>query len=211
MVINRKKRTILEFGTGFSTLVLSEAMQRTFNIDEKRFLNDNRVKDPYSIHTVDNEKKYIDISRKRIPKEFKEYARFYKSTVDMKLFNSRITTQYNNLPHINPDMIYIDGPDQFKVKGNINGWSTRQSDMLPMSSDVLLIEPFLLKGTHIIIDGRGANSIFIKNNLQREWNYEYNKGSDRHIFELGGRTIGRYNTNLNNYQKSINELTGQYI
>ena len=119
----------------------------------------------------------------------------------MKLFSSRITTQYNKLPHINPDLIYIDGPDQFKVKGDINGWSTRQSDMLPMSSDVLLIEPFLLKGTHIIIDGRGANAIFIKI-IYREWKYEYNEESDRHIFELHGKSIGRYNSMLNSYQKN---------
>ena len=61
-----------------------------------------------------------------------------------------------------------------------------------MSADVLLIEPFLRPGTIIIVDGRGSNSEFIKNNLKRKWNYKYLKYTDQHIFSLVAKSWGTY-------------------
>ena len=55
----------------------------------------------------------------------------------MTKFNGRVCTQYKKLPLCNPDFIYVDGPDQFKVKGHINGISTRHKDFMPMQSDLL--------------------------------------------------------------------------
>ena len=40
---------------------------------------------------------------------------------------------------------------------------------MPMSCDILKIEHFLKPGTIIVVDGRAANSRFIKKNLQRNW------------------------------------------
>ena len=37
----------------------------------------------------------------------------------MTSFNGRICTQFKKLPLINPDLIYLDGPDQFNIKGNV--------------------------------------------------------------------------------------------
>ena len=31
-------------------------------------------------------------------------------------FNGRIATEYLNLPKCSPDFIYLDAPDQFKIK-----------------------------------------------------------------------------------------------
>ena len=42
------------------------------------------------------------------------------SDVEMTLFQDRISTQYKKMPLCNPDFIYLDGPDQFKVKKDIN-------------------------------------------------------------------------------------------
>ena len=41
------------------------------------------------------------------------------------------------------DFIFLDGPDQFKVKGHINNISTNNLDMMPMSCDILKYENFL--------------------------------------------------------------------
>ena len=59
----------------------------------------------------------------------------------MTTFNDRICTQYKKLPLCNPDFIYLDS-DQFNVKNNINGISTRHKDMMPMVCDVLKMEYF---------------------------------------------------------------------
>ena len=62
-----------------------------------------------------------------------------------------------------------------------------------MSADILTIENFLLPGTLIVVDGRTANAIFIKNNLQRDWEYSYSEKFDQHFFELIEKPLGPYN------------------
>ena len=62
-----------------------------------------------------------------------------------------------------------------------------------MSADILTIENFLLPGTLIVVDGRTANAIFIKNNLQRDWEYSYSEKFDQHFFELKEKPLGLYN------------------
>ena len=92
---------------------------------------------------------------------------FYFSDVEMTLFNNRICTQYKKVPLCNPDFIYLDGPEQFAVKKDINGISTRYKDMMPMVCDILKFEYFYTPGTLIVCDGRGANAKFLRDNFKR--------------------------------------------
>ena len=62
-----------------------------------------------------------------------------------------------------------------------------------MAADILLFEPFLLPGTLIIVDGRTANARFLKNNLQREWDYCHLDAEDIHVFELIEAPLGKLN------------------
>ena len=62
----------------------------------------------------------------------------------MNLYNNLIVNSYNKLPNCNPDLIYIDGPDQFDVHGKVGGITTNHPDFLPISSDMLKIEHFLI-------------------------------------------------------------------
>jgi hypothetical protein len=120
----------------------------------------------------------------------------------MTTFNNKICTEYENMPLINPDFIYLDGPDQFNVSKNINGFSTRHKDMMPMACDILKYEYFLTPGTIIICDGRAANAMFLKNNFQRKWTYQNDTKNDQHIFYLDDPCLGKYNKlQLNYYNK----------
>ena len=123
---------------------------------------------------LENDKKFLNISKKRIKlfKSLKNLKINYKfSEVEMTTFNNRIATSYKKLPTCNPDFIYLDGPDQFNIKGNINSFSTRHKDLMPMSCDLLKIEYFLTPGTIIICDGRAANAKFLKDHFKRNWLY----------------------------------------
>ena len=111
----------------------------------------------------------------------------------MSTFNDRICTFYKSLPNINPDFIYVDGPDQFNIKSEVAGWSTRHKDIMPMTGDLLRIEHFLTPGTIIVFDGRAANARFFKSNIQRNWNYQYDSMYDQHIFNLNEEPLGRFN------------------
>lgn len=193
LITSRKVTTILEFGVGKSTIVMADALKKN---KEKYFdyvKNNLRRSNPFELHSVDNSRYWISYVKKSLPNELKEFVKFYYSPVYMSTFNGRVCTFYKKLPNICPDFIYLDGPDQFNVRRNINGISTRSMDRLPMAADILLFEHFLLPGTMILVDGRTANSRFLLSNLQRKWEYKHFPEEDIHIFELLEEPLGPYN------------------
>ena len=198
-VLINKRTTILEFGSGWSTLIFSLALKE---LEDKFYNKVNllRRNNPFELFVVENEKKYLNISKKRI-KKFNKHLNiknpvkinYYLSNVEMTLFNNRICTQYQRLPLCNPDFIYLDGPDQFNVKKDINGISTRHKDMMPMSCDILKFEYFYTPGTIIVCDGRSANAKFLKDNFKRNWKYLHDYNNDHHIFYLCDPILGKHN------------------
>tara|TARA_B100000780_G_C21123505_1_gene455319 strand:- start:826 stop:1617 length:792 start_codon:yes stop_codon:yes gene_type:complete len=202
-IISNKRTTVMEFGSGWSSLVMALALSELCSKYSKDILKLRR-NNPFELFIVENEKKFLNITKKRL-KKFKNKINikinYFYTDVLMTMHNGFITTKYKKLPICNPDFIYLDGPDQFNVKGNCDGISIRHIDMMPMNSDILKIEYFLVPGTIIIVDGRGANSIFLKNNFQRKWFYKYDKIFDQHVFALNDPSIGRYNDLLLKFYK----------
>ena len=120
----------------------------------------------------------------------------------MCTFNGRIASEFVNHPQINPDFIYLDGPDQFEIFGKINNLTISNYEFMPMSSDILKYENFLTPGTIIVVDGRTVNARFLKNNFQRKWNYYYDFKNDQSIFYLKEGALGKLNQiQLNFYSK----------
>ena len=111
----------------------------------------------------------------------------------MGKFNDRICTYYEKFPNIRPDLIYLDAPDQFIAEGLVNGITTAHTDRMPMAADILTIEHFLQPGTFILVDGRTANSRFLKSNFQRNWIYQEDPIADINTFELDEPPLGILN------------------
>jgi hypothetical protein len=194
-VFLNKRTTLLEFGSGYSSLIFSIALEDL----KKKFQNkvaNLRRNNPFELFIVENEKKFFNITKKRI-KNFihtnKVKINYHFSNCKMSRFEGRIVTEYEKLPLCNPDFIYLDGPDQFSIKGNINNISTRHKDMMPMMCDILKFEYYLTPGTIIVIDGRGANSKFLKDYFKRNWLYKNDEQNDQHIFYLNDPILGKYN------------------
>ena len=202
-ILNNKRTTVMEFGSGWSSLVMALALTEL----KKKYsstISKLRRNNPFELFIIENEKKYFSISKKRLKKFSKKInikINYLSTDVIMTTYKGIISTEYRKLPLCNPDFIYLDGPDQFNIKGDCNGISIRHIDMMPMNSDILKIEYFLVPGTIVVVDGRGANSNFLKNNLQRKWSYKYDKMFDQHIFVLNDQSIGRYNDLLLNFYK----------
>jgi hypothetical protein len=198
-ILINKRTTILEFGSGWSTLIFSLVLRELRNKFSKQ-LKLLRRNNPFELFVVENEKKYLNITKNRI-KKFNKFLKikdpikinYHLTDVEMSTFNDRICTQYKKLPLCNPDFIYLDGPSQFSVKKDINGISTRHKDMMPMVSDILKLEHFYTPGTIIVCDGRAANAKFLRDNFQRNWKYINDKTSDQHIFLLNDPMLGKYN------------------
>lgn len=186
-----KRTTILEMGTGWSSLIFAHALE----INKRKYFNkvkELRRNNAFELHCVDDMRKYLSTSKKRLPNNLSKKSFFHFSLAEMTTFNGRICTQYKKMPLINPDLIYLDGPDQFNIKNKINNISTNHKDMMPMSCDILRIEHFLTPGTIIITDGRAANARFLKENLQRGWDYYYDNNNDQHLFFLNEKPLGIY-------------------
>ena len=190
LITTRKVTTILEFGVGKSSVVFDHALE----YNKKKHLSfvkkNLRRSHPFECYSIDNSKKWID----QVKKEFKtKNVHYHYTPCRHSTFNDRICTLYDNIPNICPDLIYLDGPDQFSPEGSINGISTNSPDRLPMSADILKFEHFLLPGTLIVIDGRTANARFLKANLQRQWEYYNFENYDQHVFELKEKPLGPFN------------------
>ena len=198
-ILINKRTTVLEFGSGWSTLIFSLALNELSN----KFSNEVkklRRNNPFELYVVENEKKYLNISKNRILKFNKHLKikkpikiKYFLSDVEMTTFNNIICTQYKKLPLCNPDFIYLDGPGQFNIKKDINGISTRHKDMMPMICDILKFEYFYTPGTIIVCDGRAANAKFLKDHLKRKWKYINDRKNDQHLFCLVDPVLGKYN------------------
>ena len=198
-VLINKRTTILEFGSGWSTLIFSLALKELAN----KFTNQIkhlRRNNPFELFVIENEKKYLNITKNRILKFNKILKikkpikiRYFLSDVEMTTFQDRICTQYKKLPLCNPDFIYLDGPNQFNVKKEVNGINTKHKDLMPMVCDILKLEYFYTPGTIIICDGRAANSKFMKDHFKRKWEYFNDRKKDQHLFWLVDPELGKYN------------------
>jgi len=193
LVLDRKVTTILEFGTGKSTIILSHALNINRELHAEYVEKNMRRSNPFELHSVDADADFIRFSQANIPNELSERTFLHHSGVMMSEFNGRICTVYSKLPNICPDFIYLDAPGQFCPSGDIRNITTAHPDRLPMSADLLAIEHFLLPGTFILVDGRTANARFLECNFQRNWVYNYHTSSDIHTFELMEEPLGKYN------------------
>lgn len=196
-IVLNKRTTILEFGSGWSSLVFSIALNNLKNKFEKQIKNLRR-NNPFELFVLENNKKFLNISKNRIIKYNKINKIYSKnhycfSDIVMTNYNGKIATEYKKLPLCNPDFIYLDGPDQFDVKGDVNNISTRHKDMMPMVCDILKFEYYYTPGTIIVTDGRSANAKFLKDNFKRNWLYKNDSEYDQHIFYLNDSCLGKYN------------------
>ena len=144
-IILNKRTTILEFGSGWSTIIFAKALNdlnQKFSKD-KKFLRRNNF---CELFTIENEKKFMNMTKRNL-KYFKKKTdlskvHFHFTDLQMTTFNGLISTEYKTLPMCSPDFIYLDGPGQFSAKGKINGINTSHYDLVPMACDILKIEFF---------------------------------------------------------------------
>lgn len=193
LVRKRRVTTILEFGCGWSTLVLAHALRMNrdeFSLEVRSVL---RRSNAFELHVVDDMPNYLAVAKERLPSSLAELTVFSSSEVHMTTFGGRICTEYQTLPNICPDFVYLDAPSQYSVHGSRNGITTAHPDRVPMACDLLKIEHFLLPGTLIVVDGRTANARFLRSNLQRSWRYEHDQEGDVHYLELAEPPLGKYN------------------
>ena len=194
LIRQRKSFTVLEFGVGFSTVIIADALKKN-QADWQQLPDPPAIRNRFQFQcfSVDSSQKWIDRTQERLPEPLRQFVNFQFSTVKIGTYNGQICHYYQNLPDIVPDFIYLDGPDPQTVEGSINGMSFQCMERTVMSGDLLLMEPILIPGTFVLIDGRTNNARFLKNNLKRDYDFHWDKEGDVTTIELIEERLGKYN------------------
>jgi Methyltransferase domain len=193
MIRDRHSFTVLEFGVGYSTLVIADALQKN-EADWESLPNKPAIRNrfPFQVFSVDASEHWVASAKARIPKSLEPRIHLHHSSVRIGTFQERMCHFYDNLPDVVADLIYLDGPAP-NVQGSINGMSFQCDERTVMSGDLLLMEPILLPGTLILVDGRTNNARFLQRNFQRNWKMTYDREGDVTTFELVEDRLGPYN------------------
>ena len=181
--------TVLEFGCGYSTFVIADALsenKRRWDALENKPEVRNIYK--FKFYSVDTNNEWLLELSNKLGNYHKSH--FRHSSCLVSVFNQQLCHFYTKLPDIVPDFIYIDGPDPEQVGGHINGMTFR--GRTPMSADLLLMEPTLIPGTMVLIDGRTNNARFLINNLKRPW-FECPTEEDYTLLRLEEPKLGKIN------------------
>ena len=192
--------SIMEFGSGWSTSVLSLALYENFVEYGDRHLAQVRHPNPFRLLTIDASAEYMEIALGRIPITQREKIDVIVSTPQLIDLGGFICHQFPDVPNFSPDLIYLDGPDHDQVKGEIRGFKYLKSFTQPMGADILALEPFLWPETIIVTDGRTANARFLESRLQREWQSLHDPFGDRTIFRLNETALGLISENHINFR-----------
>lgn len=183
--------TVLEFGCGYSTFAISEALKvnrdRYNALDPKPPVRNTRLFKGYS---VDTNREWLKEVRNKLDDD---NINLWHSPCDVGLFNGQICHYYTKMPDIVPDFIYLDGPDPLQVDGSINGLSWKCPERTPMSADILLMEPTLIPGTVILVDGRTNNFRFLKQSVKRLWMFNNDRENDVSWMRLEEDRLGKIN------------------
>ncbi len=193
----RMSVTALEFGVGYSTIVLADALARNqAAYDALPTPPRLRAQSPFRVHTVDASRDWLNHTRRRLSEALTGRVHFHHSSVSVGTWNGRLCHFYDSLPDIVPDFIYLDGPDPKDVQGSLRGLSFRAPDRTVMAADLLAMESVLLPGCTILCDGRVNNARFLAANFQRPFVLLMPPSTDITIFYLNEPPLGPHSHDL---------------
>jgi hypothetical protein len=201
IVTTRKVFSAVEFGVGYSTVVIADALMKNQQawdrlIDKPQI----RYATPFVLHSVDAGSTWINATMRLVPDHLKSRVRFHQSGVKVATFTGRYCHYYEQLPDVIPDFLYIDGPDPATVSGCLNGISWKNKERIVMSADLLALEPLFLPGALVLFDGRTLNARFIAGHLFRNWSIARDEKNDITVLELQERPLGSINHRILEYQ-----------
>jgi hypothetical protein len=194
IIRQRRCFTVLEFGLGYSTVILADALQKNQE-DWERLPQRPQIRNRFmfQLFSVDSSSHWIERQKQMFPSHLLDRVHFHYSEVEIGLFNGQLCHFYRNLPDIVPDLVYLDGPSAKDVKGSINGLSFMCEERTVMSGDLLLMESTFLPGTFIIVDGRTNNCRFLQRHFTRDYEVKWDRDGDVTTFELIEERLGKYN------------------
>lgn len=192
MIRERQAKVVLEFGCGYSTLVIAKSLEKNKSEWDGNIRPFKTDKNLFTVNVVEanNDGRWMAETVVNIRQRMNaDNIHVTTCPIMVGTFRDMICHYYTKIPNILPDFIYLDGPDPKDANGNIRGIHFNHPEALPMAADILFIEPILLPGTTILIDGRQANVRFLQRNFQRLWEYDHDDQVDMSWLTLRERPL----------------------
>jgi hypothetical protein len=168
-VIDNCVISILEFGSGWSTLAFAMAMSENKMRYAETYPNFHRNPHPFKLCSVDNSQAFLTKAISRIGAENQGLVIPWLASPHLRPLNGIPVTEWLPVPRIDYDLIYIDAPEPEQVLGSDQMIEIATIHDLPMAADILINEPYILPQTSILIDGRTSNARFLQANCYRNW------------------------------------------
>lgn len=201
IITSRRATTILEFGVGYSTIFIADALKYNSENYRPYVLKNLRRSHPFKVFSIDSNKKYLNLFKKKIPKKLLKFINLSYSSASITTFNDQICSKLNKIPNVTPDFIYVDGPSFLDVKGNIDGVHFKDKDRTALNCNLLKIENLLLPGTLILWDGQTNNARFNSSNFKRKWFSKRIEKNDISFSEQIEDSLGYLNKRQINFSK----------
>lgn len=160
-VRKRKPHCVLEFGSGFSTVMIAQALWE--NAQEP---NGYRGK----IYSLDSEKEWARASAEAMPSHLAGFWDIAYGPAEETEYAGIPVFRHLGVPDVAPDLIYIDGPALTKKR--------------QVAIDALFLEEHFQPGLCIIIDGRRRQADFFLQHFKRRYRFKRNRIFKNFIFEL---------------------------
>jgi hypothetical protein len=190
LVRERKPFQVLEFGSGFSTIVMACALKQNWG----DYLDCRPIGPMWPqpcIVSIESSEEWMENTRQKVEKAgLAEFAKIIFSTTTIGEHQGQVCHFYDELPDVVPDFVYLDGPDPSTVQGSINGLSFKNPKRTVMSGDILKYESTLLPGFFMIVDGRTNNARFLQRMFTRKYAVQYHLQADATTFELMETRLG---------------------
>ncbi len=182
--------SILEFGSGWSTLALALALQENFVDFGDAHKRSVRHPNPFQLLTLDASEKWQGVALSRLSETERLRVTSKVVTPQLGYFEGSYCHFNDFIPNFTPDLIYLDGPDHDQVVGEQFGFKYDERFTPPMSADLLRIEPYLWPETVIVADGRTSNVRFLESRFKRNWQVLHDPFGDRSLFRINEPAFG---------------------
>lgn len=190
----RKCITVLELGGGISSKIIAHSLMLNHQ-KYKNKIGAVRRSDPFKLHSLEAEKDYAEITLQSLG-DLSSFVQIHITEGVQTNFGNYICGRYKEMPSVCPDLIYIDGPSPYSYKKDGEQYfEMSHPDITNITSDLLLLEPYLLPGTFVIFDGLTNNARFNRRNLQRNWVVFEDTVADYTMMVLDEEPIGIHHKN----------------
>lgn len=176
LIRQRKPLTVLEFGCGFSSLVILAALERNGE---------------GHLHSVDASEHWLANTGAKLPSALAARWTPLHSPVRALEINGQLCSRYERLPNVVPDFAYLDAPSNIDVTGGVAGLTFQVADgkyRNAVAANMLLYESTLRTGFFMLVDRRYENVHFLRHNLKRRYRVHWDRIQHQVGFELIERT-----------------------